>query len=191
MISEPPEYDPKTIWQSQTQYSIPSFEEIRMRAHRLMEKNRRGAVIFAAALILYLALSVGEDVAGVDGPLWWIGVIRFALLVVWVYYIPSASPAIFNSSPLSLRTIAMTPVFDFYRTQLERRRDYFQDGYRMQLQSVLLGAGFILYSIAYPRLFLVFGIPIAIGSALLYKRRNCELPEIKREIEALNRFEKD
>ena len=191
MISEPPEYDPKTIWQSQKQHSIPSFEEILMRAHRLKEKNRRRAVIFATALILHLAVSVVEDIAGVDGSLWWVGVIRFALLVVWVYYIPSAPLGIYNSSPLSLRTIAMTPVFDFYRTQLERRRDYFQDGYRTQLQSVLLCAGFILYSIVYPRPFLVFGIPIAIVSALLYKRRNRELPEIKREIDALNRFEKD
>jgi hypothetical protein len=191
MISEPPNYDPITVWQSQTEHSTPALEDVLKRAHQFKAKDRRAAFIFGAAFILHIAISLTEDFAGVEGRLWWVGVIRFALLTVWVYYLPFRTFGTNNSSPISLRVAAMTPVLDFYRRELVRRRDYFRDDYRGVLQLVLLGAAFIIYSVFYPRLFLVFSIPLAVWTVLLYKRRKDELPQIQREIETLDRLQKE
>jgi hypothetical protein len=118
-----------------------------------------------------------------------VGVIRFALLLVWVAYIP-IQPLLSSGNSLSIFSpdAGTIPVFDFYRRQLERRRDYFQDDYRKVIQLVIVGFAFILYSVLYPRLFLVFGIPIAVCGIVFHRRRSRELPQIQREIEILDRL---
>src|SRR5262245_41362694 len=108
MILEPPNYDPIAVWQSQTEHSAPTLEEICRRARQFNARNRRDALIFAAAFILHFAISLTEDFAGVSASIWWVGVIRFALLIVWVYYIPFKSSDTDNSSPIFLRVAAMT-----------------------------------------------------------------------------------
>jgi hypothetical protein len=190
MILEPPDYDPITVWQSQTEHSAPTLEEILKRADQFKAKNRRGTFIFAVAFILYLGISLTEDFAGIKASIWWVGVIRFALLIVWVYYLPLKTSSTDNSSLIFLRP-AITPVLDFYRRELERRRDYFQDDYRRVLQLVFLGIAFTLYSVFYPSLFLIFGIPLAVWAVLLYQRRKGVLPQIQREIETLDRLQKE
>src|SRR5262245_53491517 len=126
MILEPPDYDPITVWQSQTEHSAPTLEAILKRADQFKAKNRRGTFIFALAFILYLGISITEDFAVIKAGIWWVGVIRFALLIVWVYYLPLNASSSDNSALIFLRP-AVTPVLDFYRRELERRRDYFQD----------------------------------------------------------------
>jgi hypothetical protein len=191
MILDPPNYDPITVWQSQTEHSTPRQEELLRRAGQFKATNRRGSLVFAMAFILHLGISLTEDFAGVRASIWWIGVIRFALMIVWVYYLPFSTSGTNKASPISLRDAGLTPVLDFYRRELERRRDYFQDDYRKVVQWILLGAGFTLYSIFYPKLFLVFAVPLAIWAVLLYKRRVSELPEIQRELAALDRLQKE
>ena len=188
MISEPPEYDPITVWQSQRQHDVPSQQDILRRSREYEAKIRRASVIFGVALLLHLALSITEDIGGFKGRIWWVGVIRFALMIVWVYNIPSSAGRRDSSSLMFLTSSAITPVFDFYRRQLQHRRDYFRDDYRRILQVGLIGVGFVLYSIFYPSLFLVFGIPLAVCAVLIYKRRQLELPKIQEELELLDRL---
>ena len=190
MISEPPDYDPITVWQNQKEHSAPSLEQILMRANKFKAKNRRGAFIFGLAFGLHLAVSVAQDAAGMRG-IWWVGIIQFALLIVWVYYIPFKTSGADNLSPLSLRTAAMTPVFDFYRRQLEKHRDYLRDDTRGVVQLVIIGIAFALNSLLYPSLFLIFGIPLAVCAAVFYKRRRAELPRIQHELEILDRLRKE
>src|SRR5262245_40322240 len=109
MISEPPNYDPIAVWQSQTEHTAPTLEEVLKRAGQFKAKNRRGTFIFAVAFILHLGISLTEDFAGYAASIWWVGVIRFALLIVWVYYLPLKTSSTDNSSLIFLRIAAMTP----------------------------------------------------------------------------------
>jgi hypothetical protein len=188
MIAEPPEFNPIAVWRNQTVPPAPSLEAIAARARAFAAKNRRHTLIFSIALALHVTVSVIEDATVAKGSIWWLGVIRFALFVTWVVYIPFRKD---EASLTSLRVAALTPVLDFYRTQLERQRDYFQDDLRRKTQFIALGVGFILYSLFYPSLFLVFGIPIIAGAAIFYKLRRSELPEIQRELGTLRRLQKE
>jgi hypothetical protein len=189
MIAE--EFNPITVWQSQTSLPAPTMEQIDMRARSFERKNRRRNLVFCIALSMHLGVSLVEDATDAKGAIWWIGVLRFALFITWVAYIPFRSHDKDASSLTFLRIVALTPVLEFYRKQLEQQRDYFQDDYRRKTQFIAIGAGFILYSIFYPSLFLVFGIPIVIGAAVFYKRRRDELPEIRRELAELRRLQKE
>src|SRR5262245_21672090 len=126
MMGGPPDYDPRTVWQNQKEHAAPSLEEIMTRAEEFRRKSRRGAHVFWIALLLHLAVSVAEDFAGIK--VWWVGVIRFALFITWVAYIPFRG--LDDASPTILRIAGTTPVLDFYRRQLQRQRDYFTDNYR-------------------------------------------------------------
>ena len=188
MISEPPEYDPIAIWQNQQKHVPPSFQDILMRARRFEARNRRGVLIFSTALILHIAVSIVEDLSGTKSRIWWVGSIRFALMSVWIYFLPFSKSRTDGSSTLFLRGAANTPVLDFYRRQLRRRIDYFQDSLVRKVQIAALLVSFVLYSIFYPPLFLVSGVPFAILTILFYKRRLRELPAIQDELDVVNRF---
>jgi hypothetical protein len=190
MSDEHPEYDPKALWQQESEHARLSMEEIVARSEELKRKNRRDMATFSVALLLYAAISITEDISNIEGNLWWVGAIRFALLIVWVYYLPVGFAGTNYLSPIQLQTSGMTPSFEFYRKQLERRRDYFGDGYRTGLQWAFLTLGIVLFSIAYPPLFLLFGIPLAITAAVVFIRKKREMPHIQREIETLNRLTK-
>jgi hypothetical protein len=191
MISEPPEYDPVTIWQSQAPQSVPSLEDVLMRSRRFQTQNRRHALIFSIALGLHLFVSIAEDLAGTKSTIWWVGAIRFLLMTIWVYFLPFNTARNDQSSTLFLREAATTPVLDFYKRQLQKQRDYFQDNFVRKLQIVFLIVSFILYSIFYPPVFLFFGFPFAIVVAVFFKRRQRQLPRLQEELETLARYLKE
>ena len=180
-------YDPIVIWQRETEsIAVPPPTEIQSREQRFRAKRRLDFAIFLAAITLHLAVSLLEDFSGSNGSIWWVGVIRFALFATWVSFIPCRIASIDNSSLTDLRVAATTPVFDFYRRQLRRERDYFQDDFRKKFQVIALVLGTVIYSLVYPRLFLVFALPILVGGMKIYKRRTSELPEIQRELQMLD-----
>ena len=187
MTNQPPDFDPIAVWQNTREHSAPSLEELMDRANQLRERQRRDGLIFVIAFVLHLVVSLGEDFLGIEGNLWWVGVIRFALLLLWITYIPFPIGSLDNPSLTVLRIAGTTPVVDFYRSQLLRRRDYFRDDNRRVFQWIGILGGSTLYSILYPRLFVVFAIPLAVGATLIYRRRQRELPEIQRELDELER----
>ena len=187
MTTDQPDHDPLAVWQSQAEDGAPSLREISARARRFEAQNRRRTSIFWIAAALYMAVSITEDFRGSKGTIWWIGAIRFGLFVSWVLYIPFLK----GTSDESLRIVGATPVLDTYRASLQRRRDYFRDSYRARLQPGLLLAGFVIYSIFYPPLFLIFGVPTAVAGAVAFKRWRIEISEIEQEIELLDRFQKE
>jgi hypothetical protein len=79
---------------------------------------------------LHLALSLLPNLTGLPTTLWWVGVIRFALLITCVNFIPFRNDMDNRSSLGFLSAAADTPIFDFYRRQLIHRKDYFQDDAR-------------------------------------------------------------
>src|SRR5262245_61954261 len=151
MNPELPKLDPLAIWQSHSaDHAVPSLREISARAGEFEAKTRRRSLHFWIAAALYLAASITEDFGGVKGTIWWVGVIRFGLFVLWVLYIPFRKGAADDTLHRLSRLGGTTPVLDVYRTQLVRLRDYFRDSYRAKLQAGLLVVGFIFYSIFYP-----------------------------------------
>jgi hypothetical protein len=191
MIADTPEFDPIAVWQGQASPSAPLVEDITERARAFEARNRRRAIVFGLALGLHLAVSLVEDARVAKGSIWWVGVIRFALFTTWVLYLPFRPGDADDVSRTSLRLSGLTPVLDFYRRQLERQRNYFQDDHHRKTRFIALAVGFVLYSIFYPSLFLVFGIPIIVGAAAFYRRRRAEAPEIQHELEILQRLRKE
>jgi tellurite resistance protein TehA-like permease len=191
MISEPPNYDPVALWQKHSEFTPPSLQDMRRRADNFDAEIRRGRMIFATALVLHLAMSLLPNLTGLRTSFWWFGVIQFALLITWVTFIPFRNGMNNQFSLRFLISAADTPVFDFYRRQLIRRRDYFQDDARRTVQIIVLGFNFILYSVVYPKLFIVFGLPLLFFALLLYKRRKFELPKIQQELQLLDRWRKE
>ena len=191
MIPEQPNHDPLAVWQSRKDDAVPSLQEISARAGEFKAQNRRRSLIFWIAAALYLAVSITEDFAGIKRNIWWVGVIRFGLFVLWVLYIPFRKGTEDDSLQTFSRIAGTTPVLEGYRRSLVRRRDYFRDSYRAKLQVGLLVIGFVIYSIFYPALFLIFGVPSAIAGVVAFKRRRNEISEIEREIDALHRFKKE
>ena len=191
MIPEPPNHDPLAVWQSHTDVAVPSLQEILARAAGFEAKTRRRSLFFWIAAALYLAVSITEDFAGVKGSIWWVGVIRFGLFVLWVLYIPFRTRAADEPLQTFSRLAGTTPVLEVYRRQLVRLREYFRDSYRGKLQAGLLAVGFIIYSIFYPTLFLIFGVPLALVGTVAFKRRRNEIFAIEREIETLDSLQKE
>jgi len=181
-------FDPIAAWQNASDTAAPSLEEISSRAQRFQAKARRNAIIFSVAFVVYVAISLGEDLAGIEGSLWWVGVIRYALFLTWVLYMPFRVGSIDESSLAFLRLSGTTPVLDFYRRQLQRQRDFFRDNSQRMVQFVAIVFGTTIYCVVYPRLFLVFAVPIIVASVLIYQRRRTELPQIQTELEALDKM---
>jgi hypothetical protein len=167
------------------------MHDLQRRSENFEAQHRRGHLIFVTAITLHLAVSLLPNLTGLPTSLWWVGVIRFALLIIWVSFIPFKQETDNHLSLGFLSAAADTPVFDFYRRQLVRRRDYFQDNSRRTIQIVVFGLSFVLYSAVYPRLFILFGLPLLFFALLVYKRRKFELPKIQQELQLLDRWRKE
>lgn len=120
MASEPPENDIRIKWQSQpNEPTRMSVEEIRQKARKLQRKARREVLLLYGFALLFVVF-FGRSFLKANDTLSRVG---FALMVVSALYFPYQAQK--RLWPRSASTEpASTTGLDFYRRELERRRDY-------------------------------------------------------------------
>jgi hypothetical protein len=194
VTSEPPTNDIRTKWQNQPNEpnGIP-VEEIREKAQKLQRKARREVLLFYAFALLFVVF-FGRSFARTHETLPRIGL---SLLIAWSLYFPyQAQKRIWPRS--SAAKVASTTSLDFYRRELERRRDYARHVWQWLLGPIFFSLGIFLLpavikAIQNPRLWLnllPFGLLLAIWSALYCPLRKRELRKLQWEIDALDTLQK-
>ena len=196
MPNEFPMMDPKDIWQSQRTESFAiSTEELRRRAHRLQTRARLEALSrIMIGLILFVVFA--RTFAGVDKSFQRLG---WGVLSVWALY--GAYQAYKWIWPSKLRPDATAGAsLAFYRSELERRRDYVHHIWRRAglgwcffgLAVVLLPA--MVESIHHPHRALnaaPFLILLAIWFILFFSVGKRKKRKLQEEIEQLNALENE
>ena len=196
MPNEFPMMDPKDIWQRQRMESfVISTEELRRRAHRLQTRARLEAlsriVIGSIVFVLF-----AQTFARVDDSVRRLG---WGVLSVWALY--GAYQAYKWIWPSKLKPDATASAsLAFYRSELERRRDYVQHIWRRAglgwcffgLAVVLLPA--VVESIHHPRRALnaaPFFILLAIWFILFFSMRKRKKRKLQEEIDELNALDNE
>jgi hypothetical protein len=184
-----PDDDPKTIWQNQTiQGASVTVEQLRDRAQTLDRKMRRGTFIGGMSFVLHLLCHVLQQV--VDRPEFtgWIGVVEVGTLAIVLLYWPFQYASLANR-PLSVVPHAgAAPGLEFYRRQLELRRDWFPEYYPSGFTPILIGFIFVIHTLRYPAYMIPIGVLWTVVGVFLYVRKRRERPVILRELEELNAF---
>jgi len=126
MPNESPMNDPRTVWQNQPKEPFKmSVDEMRLRARRFQRKARF-KVVYSVAIGLSLCVSFGWNSIRAQELLSRMG---FGLLSVWGIY--AAYQAYKWIWPSSLPPDApVSSSMEFYRSELERRRDYIRHVWR-------------------------------------------------------------
>jgi len=187
-MDKTPAKDPKQIWQNQRrEHPTMSLEEVRTRAYMAQAKARRNlgvAFVFAILLMIFCTIAIVE----LPGP----RVITAALMVVVLVAAYKAYKRIWSPQPLSPHA-ALRACTDFYRKELETQ-------YRSVYGSVALtwrfAAALIIYAWLTANIWarsvgpLVVRILIPSLLALILFLRRREARRLKRELDALDEFEK-
>jgi uncharacterized membrane protein YfcA len=191
MPDEFPHEDPKQIWQNQpTEAMQMSLEEIRRKAHQFHNKARLKALtgivigialcgVFAgtSAKAQYMLLRIGWGVLS----LW--GIYGAYQAYKWIWPSGLAEDATLGTS------------LDFYRRELERRRDYGRHIWRRSgLWLCFVGLAFVVLpaliaALKAPRLLLnaiPFFVLLAGWFVVFFTIRKRERTNLQREIDALN-----
>jgi hypothetical protein len=190
VTSEPPSSDLRTTWQNQPDEPgrIP-LEEIRQKAEKLQRKARREVLLFYAYGLLFVFF-FGRSLARTNETLPRIGL---SLLIAWSFCFPyQAQKRIWPRN--SAAALASTTCLDFYRRELERRRDYTRHVWRWLLGPLFFSLGVFLLpalikAIENPVFWLKllpFGLLLAIWAAVYFPLRKSGLRKLQREIDALN-----
>jgi len=180
--------DPKNTWQSQpTEATKMSAGEVRRRARDLYEKQRDTAVLWIV-VGLCVALFFGWNALRSQG------LMRagWGLLSVWGIY--GAWHARRWIWPANLEPDALaSSSLEFYRTELERRRDYARNGWRRSgLPVLFVGVALVLRPAlshgptlkAAPFFFL-----LAVWFVAFYFGRKRDRERLQRDIDELNGLE--
>jgi len=188
MASEPPENDIRSKWQNQpNETTRMSIEEIRQKAWKLQRKARREVLVlygFALLFVVFFGMSFvkANDTLSRAG---------FALMVVSALYFPYQAQK--RLWPRSESTeSASTTGLDFYRRELERRRDYWRHIWGL-LGPLFFSSGVVLLAVLKamknPGLWLnllPFTLLLAIWAASFIPLRKRELRKIQREIDTVD-----
>jgi hypothetical protein len=193
MSSQPPERDPRSIWQNQeTEKTSMSVEDVRAKAEKFLSRNRReliarstfalSAAVFCGLVLTIDRLTPARVIAGLITAMLLVGTIRSLYLAfVRTRGIPGS---------------ALTACAEFYRNELERQRAMARQP-AWQLLTALLIIGWLMrnawyWSSANPvRPILLFVLFLAAGLILLMAFRKLEARGVQEEIEALDRFEEE
>jgi hypothetical protein len=190
MTHRPPDYDPKSIWQSQTpEEPVMSLHEVQRKARELKIRLRQGGILFLLATVLQILLGIVENWLGVKNA-WWAGLINFSLVTAAIFYFPYML-AYREPWPLSITSLGTVTGVDFYRKQLERQIDWFRDPSLRRSLIAFLAFAFALNSIVYPRLIPLFSVLVVVWVFFFYRRKNKELPELESELGSLRAFRRD
>jgi hypothetical protein len=180
------ETDPKDVWKSQpTDARMISAAEIRNVARRANRKTRLRRFIGAAAFVLYFSISIlvrissdqrHADLAG------WTGLIRFALLIIWVsglrYYVdPGLVSLNLNAGELA--------GLDYYRRQLLVQLDYFRTPYRWLPMFLLVVLSFAAAAAVDRLLVIPLGVLFAVFAGVSYWQWKRESPQLQEELRAI------
>ena len=196
MPNEFPMMDPKDIWQRQRMESfVISTEELRRRAHRLQTRARLEAlsrIVIGSILFVLFA----QTFARVDDSVRRLG---WGVLSVWALY--GAYQAYKWIWPSKLKPEATASAsLAFYRSELERRRDYVQHiWHRAGLGWCFFGLAVVLLpavveSIHHPRRALnaaPFFILLAIWFILFFSMRKRKKRKLQEEIDELNALDNE
>lgn len=195
MGNEPPTNDPMNIWQSQpTEPSKMTLEEIRRKAQELQTKTRREFLANAAmslALIAFCAWSFAKSNSGVQRT-------GFALAIAWSVIAQHPGYRRMRSATLA-GDAALASSLEFYRRELERRRDQFRQPWRWFLGPILIAIGSFLLPavmgvIRNPDLFpnmVPFLVLFSVWIAIFFTKTNREVRRLQREIDELNALERE
>jgi len=183
--------DPKKIWQEQpTEVTRMSLEEIRRKAHQFHSRGRLKAL---TAIVIGIALC-GVFAATAAKPQYLVLRIGWGILSLWALY--GAYQAYKWIWPSSLAADAtLSTSLDFYRRELERRRDYVRHIWRKSgLWLCFLGLALVVVpaliaALETPRL-LVNAVPFFLllstwFVAFIYIRRR-DQRTLQREIDELD-----
>jgi hypothetical protein len=191
MPDEFPPEDPKQIWQNQpTEAMQMSLEEIRRKAHQFHNKARLKAL---TAIVIGIALC-GVFAATAAKPQYLVLRIGWGILSIWALYgAYQAYKWIWPSSLAPEATVGTS--LDFYRRELERRRDYVRHIWRRSglwgcfTGLALVVAPALMGALRAPRL-LVNAVPLFVllttWFVVFSSIRKRERTNLQREIDALN-----
>ena len=196
MPNESPMNDPRNIWQNQPKEPFKmSVDEMRLKAHRFQMKARlavASAITTGLSVCVFFAWSCirAHEVLPRMG---------FGLLSLWGIYV--AYQAYKWIWPRSLPPdAAISTSLEFYRTELERRRDYSRHVWRRSgLTFCFLGLAMavvpeLIKSIGNPRLLPnsvpFFGLLI-IWFVLFFRGKKRSQHKLQQEIDELRMFERD
>jgi hypothetical protein len=196
MPDEFPMNDPKQIWQNQpTEAFKMSAQEIRLRAQKLQMKSRLATFMWVG-IGLFLAVSFGRAIATIQGTVPRIGL---AILSLWgVYGAYHAYKWIWPGRLAPDATFATS--LEFYRRELERKRDYGRHIWqRSGLAVCFLGMAILLLpplvkGIENPRLLLnaaPFFTLLAIWFPLFFIIGKRQMRKLQKEIDEMNAVEKE
>ena len=181
--------NPKHIWTNQqTAESIVSAGEIRNLAKEHYISRRWKRIVFSAAFVLNLAISILPRVIS-TGPhaehVGWIGMIWFASLATWIlgfrYYVAPR--------PISLNLNAgQLSGLEFYRRELLAQVDYFENKVRWLPGVILVVLAFTVNVTVDPRFAIPMVILFGMFVAITYWQWRRELPQLKSELRALDRL---
>ena len=196
MPDKPPMNDPKKIWQDQPMESIEiSLDEIRRKAQKFQTKSRlkvlAGMVIGLFLFVLFAHMSA--EVPDVVPRIGW------GMLSLWgLYCAYQTYKWIWPRKPAEDTTLSTS--LDFYRSELERRRDYERNIWRRSgLTFCFLGLALALIpelipALQTPRLLLKaapFFTLLAIWFVLFFYVRKRNRLKLQREIDELTALEKN
>jgi hypothetical protein len=190
MPDEPSTNDPKTIWQSQPkEVTKMSLDKIRREARAIQTKSRMAALGWSL-LGLVVTLGFALLFLKAQGPLHKAG---WGALALWgLYGVYQACKRMWPSTLAADATFANS--LGFYRRELERRRDYVRDIWRMQVLWVffvglaLFIAPALIGSRKNPRVLLnaiPFFVLLGVWFIALFYIRNRDQKELQREIDEL------
>jgi hypothetical protein len=195
MPDEFPLKDPKTIWQDQPTEPIKmSLNEIRRKAKALQMKGRL-KVLAAMVIGLFLCVAFARMAAVVEDVVPRIG---WGMLSLWGLYGAYAAYRWIWPSRLA-EDATLNTSLDFYRRELERRRDYERHIWRSSgLPFCFAGLALaivpeLIPALKTPRLLLnavpFFGL-LAVWFVLFFYLRKRNRLKLQREIDELNALEK-
>jgi len=156
-----------------------SLQHVREAARRHTERNQHNKHIFYIAFAGYIIVSLAQRETGLG----LLMVLRVALGALWILYLPRYRP---QPISLSLGATDVPPGLQYYRTELTAERDYFRARGKWVTPLLYMTVIFVTslsmgWTVAIP-------LSIAFGVFLIwfYLQRKRALPEIEREIQALN-----
>ena len=190
-MTEPPADDEiRGLWQNQPlELGKMSLEEIRQRAQRLQKKNRREVLLFCAFALL-LVFFFSRSLARSHETLPRVGL---ALLIGWAVYFPyQAYRRIWPRS--SAAEAALTTCLEFYRKELQRRRNYTQQIWQWFLGPLFISLAVFLLPAVVKAIdspsrwlnLLPFGLLLALWAAVFFPRRRRELRKLQQELDGLD-----
>ena len=197
MTSLPPEQEPGAIWQNQeTEMPALSITEVRLKAQRYMRKARRDLVARSAFAILAAVFCAivfwkSNSAAG-----WISGIVMLMLLANMARSIHAQRWKSRQLSPDISSGMAQMPCLAFYRTELERQREFARQPAWQLLTTLLVIAWltrrapmrFGMDALRYVQPLVLIAAAVVV---ILLALRKLDSRRIQKDLDALDTFEEE